>query len=209
MRPGPMIRSLFGRYEREVAEAYRKLFIDLDDFARCLKVWVPRPRRILEVGCGEGAMTERLLRAYPCTMVAAIDVTPRVGRLFRGDASRVAFSQRSVDDVVRDEPASFDLIVLCDVLHHVQLLQRHGLLSAIDQAMTEEGSLVFKDWVPSFSPVHWACKMSDRYLTGDDVQFCTATSIKALLMGVFGPDAIRAETTVSPWSNNIAYLIQR
>jgi hypothetical protein len=33
MRPGPLIRRLFGPYERQVAEAYKRLFVDLDDFA--------------------------------------------------------------------------------------------------------------------------------------------------------------------------------
>jgi len=34
MRPGPLIRRLFGPYEREITEAYRRLFIDLDEFRR-------------------------------------------------------------------------------------------------------------------------------------------------------------------------------
>ncbi len=64
MRLGPQIRRLFGPYERQVAEAYKRVFIDLDDFAGRLRLWVPHPARILEVGCGEGAMMERLATIY-------------------------------------------------------------------------------------------------------------------------------------------------
>jgi len=128
MRPGPLIRGLFGRYELAITETYRRLFVDLDDFTDRLQDWVPRPHRILGVGCGEGAMTERLSRAYPDATVTGIDITPRIGRLFRGDATRVRFFRKSVEDVARDEPASFDLVVLCDVVHHVPPLERQPLL---------------------------------------------------------------------------------
>jgi 2-polyprenyl-3-methyl-5-hydroxy-6-metoxy-1,4-benzoquinol methylase len=209
MRPGPLVRRCFGPYERAVTEVYRRLFVDLDHFVDFVRIWVPQARRILEVGCGEGAMTERLVKAYPDATVTAIDITPNVGRLFRGDAARVTFLQRSVDHVARQEPASFDLVILCDVLHHVPPPERQGLLSAIDRAMTPGGSLAFKDWIASSSPIHWLCRMSDHYLTGDDVRFCTAMSAKALLTSAFGSDAVRSEAVVRPWSNNVAYLIRR
>jgi len=38
--------------------------------------------------------------------------------------------------------------------------------------------------------------MSDRYLTGDDVEFCSTSSLKALLQSVFGQDAIRREALI-------------
>jgi 2-polyprenyl-3-methyl-5-hydroxy-6-metoxy-1,4-benzoquinol methylase len=154
-------------------------------------------------------MTERLVWAYPEALITAIDITPNLGRLYRGDARRATFLQQSVEDVAKQAPRSFDLIVLCDVLHHVPPFQRPALLSAIGDAMAPNGSFAFKDWTPSVNLIHWLCKLSDRYLTGDDVQHCTAASAKALLTGVFGPDAIRGEALVRPWSNNIAYLIRR
>ena len=87
MRPGPLVRRLFGPYE--ITEADRRLFVDLDDFMDRLQVWVRQPRRILEVGCGEGAMTERLSRAYPAATVTGTDITLRIDRLFRGESARV------------------------------------------------------------------------------------------------------------------------
>jgi ubiquinone/menaquinone biosynthesis C-methylase UbiE len=87
---------MFGPYEHGVAEMYRRIFVDLDNLAELMRIWVPRAQRILEVGCGEGAMTERLVKAYPSASVTAIDITPKVGRLFRGDASAVTFCQGTV-----------------------------------------------------------------------------------------------------------------
>jgi len=208
MRPEPAIRRLFGPYEHWVSETYRRIFIDLDDFAELLRNWVPQAQRILEVGCGEGAMTERIAKIYPQAHVTAIDITPKVGRLFRGPTSNVTFSQETVENVAVREPGSFDLVVLSDVLHHVPPAARESLMNAIAQAMTPGGSLVFKDWVISSSPIHWLCDTSDRYLTGDDVAYFTMDSINTLLIRSFGSGSIRQIDTVHPWKNNVAVLVQ-
>jgi 2-polyprenyl-3-methyl-5-hydroxy-6-metoxy-1,4-benzoquinol methylase len=204
-----LIRRLFGPYERQVTEAYKKLFVDLDDFADRLRLWVPHPGRILEVGCGEGAMMERLATIYPGATITGIDIKPTVGRLYRGDTDRVTFLQCTADDVARHDPASFDLVVLCDVLHHCGPLERPSLLSAVRRAMVPSGSLAVRDWIISSSPIHWLSRFADRYLTGDDVEFFTPQSMQALLIGAFGPDAVRSKSLVRPWSNNIAYHIRQ
>jgi len=209
MRPGPLVRRLFGPYERGVAEAYRKIFIDLDALAELMRAWVPQAQRILEVGCGEGAMTERIVRTYPAAAVKAIDITPNVGRLFRGQTSAVKFCQETVEESARREPASFDLVVLSDVMHHVPDNLRRSLMVSIDQAMAPNGSLLFKDWVISANPIHWLCAASDRYLTGDKVAYFTVGGISALVSEAFGPGTIRRTGTVRPWRNNVAVLVQR
>jgi 2-polyprenyl-3-methyl-5-hydroxy-6-metoxy-1,4-benzoquinol methylase len=209
MPPGPLIRRLFGPYERGVAEAYRRIFINLDAFAELMSAWVPQAHKILEVGCGEGAMTERIVRTYPTAAVAAIDITPNVGRLYRGNTSAVTFRQETVEAAARREPASFDLVVLSDVMHHVPADLRRTLMVSIDQAMVPGASLLFKDWVISTTPIHWLCAASDRYLTGDDVAYFTMDGINALVTGVFGPGTIRRSGTVKPWHNNVAVLVQR
>jgi 2-polyprenyl-3-methyl-5-hydroxy-6-metoxy-1,4-benzoquinol methylase len=209
MPVGPLVRQLFGPYERSVAEAYRHIFVDLDAFARLVHDWVPQPRNILEVGCGEGAMTERITKTYPSASVTAIDISPRVGRLFRGSTSKVTFCKETVESVAARNPASFDLIILADVIHHVPAGLRESLMSAIAQALTPDGSLIFKDRLVSSTPIYWLCRMSDRYLTGDKVVYFTPEGINSLVSGTFGSATIRQTGTVPPWRNNVAVLVQR
>jgi 2-polyprenyl-6-hydroxyphenyl methylase/3-demethylubiquinone-9 3-methyltransferase len=199
---------LFGPYEHAVAETYRRIFVDLDEFAELMCAWVPQAQKILEVGCGEGAMTERIVRAYPTATVTAIDISPNAGRLYRGQTSSVTFSQETVEDVACREPASFDLVVLADVIHHVPRDARQSLLSAIKQAMAANGCLIFKDWVASAAPIHWLCVMSDRYLTGDDVAYCTMDGINTLLTNTFGSGVIRQMDTLRRRHNNVVVLVQ-
>jgi len=169
--------------------------------------WAPDARRILEVGCGEGAMTERLRDGYPQARITAIDVTPRLGRLFRGDRARVRFIQAPVEEIAANEPASFDLVILSDVLHHVPTELRDSLLRAIGQALTPNGIFAFKDWMRERSLIHWACEASDRFLTGDNVAYLTDSEMRGLLAQHFGPDSLKAERRVRPWSNNVAMLV--
>ncbi len=206
---GSQIRRLFGPYERSVAETYRRIFVDLDEFAERMQAWVPQAQRILEVGCGEGAMTERIARTYPTASVTAIDITPKVGRLFRGRSSGVVFRQETVEALAAREPAAFDLIVLADVIHHVPAQARGSLMAAIEKALAPGGSLVFKDWVASSAPIHWLSLTSDRYLTGDDVAYPRPGDMEALLTSVFGPGKTYPKNTVPPWSNNVMLLVRR
>lgn len=209
MRPGPLIRRLFGPYEHAVSEAYRRIFINLDALAKVSMSWVPSAQKILEVGCGEGAMTERIVRSYPNASVTAIDITPNVGRLFRGNTANVTFRKQTIEELALREPESFDLVILSDVMHHVPPDLRPSLLSAIRQAMTPNGKLIFKDWVISAAPIHWLCEASDRYLTGGDVAYFTMDGLSSLVTDVFGSGAICRTGTVKPWCNNTAILVQR
>jgi 2-polyprenyl-6-hydroxyphenyl methylase/3-demethylubiquinone-9 3-methyltransferase len=154
-------------------------------------------------------MTERIARTYPAAAVTAIDITPNVGRLFSGATSNVTFYQETVEAIAGREPASFDLIVLADVIHHVPADARRSLMNAIERAMAPNGCLIFKDWLVSSTPIYWLCLLSDRYLTGDNVVYCTMDSIDALLTESFGPHTIRQTNTVRPWRNNIAVLVRR
>jgi 2-polyprenyl-3-methyl-5-hydroxy-6-metoxy-1,4-benzoquinol methylase len=209
MHPGPLIRRLFGPYEHQVAEAYRHIFVNLDDFGQLVHKWVPQAQRILEVGCGEGAMTERITRIYPAATITAIDITPKVGRMFRGNRVNVRFCQESVESVADRQPASYDLVILADVIHHVPIDARRSLMRGIDKAMTPGGSFIFKDWIITKTLINWLCGASDRYLTGDNVAYLTMPIMEDLVTDPFGPNTIRQTATIRPWDNNVAVLVRR
>ena len=203
---GPAIRRLFGRHEHRVAALYRAIFVDIDAYARQIGEWVPAARRILEVGCGEGAVTERLRDLYPDADILAIDITPRVGRLFRGRHDRVTFKQISVQQVAAEQPGAFDLVILSDVLHHVPAAMRRELLAAVRAAVAPGGALIFKDWERTAAPIHWLCHAGDRWLTGDRVRYLRRPEAEAMLADAFGRPAVVAQAFVKPWRNNFAML---
>ena len=203
---GPAVRRLFGRHEHRVAALYRSVFLDIQDYADRIGAWVPTARQVLEVGCGEGAVTEQLARLYPTAEILAIDVTPSVGRLYRGGRDHVRFVQTTVQAIAADRPAQFDLVILSDVLHHVPQDLRRELLHAVRETLAPGGSLIFKDWERTTSPIHWLCHAGDRWLTGDRVHYLVKPDADAMLADAFGGSPIVAEARVKPWRNNFAVL---
>jgi 2-polyprenyl-6-hydroxyphenyl methylase/3-demethylubiquinone-9 3-methyltransferase len=205
---GPFVRGLFGPFEPRLADAYRAIYLDVDALVGLILRWRPDAGQILEVGCGEGAVTQKLCLAYPRAGITAIDVTPRVGRLFRGEAGRALFLRRTVEEIAALHPAAFDLVVLCDVLHHVPVAQRRSLLAAVRECMAPQGVFVFKDWQRNFSPIHWLCHASDRWLTGDRISYLGRDEMRQRLADSFGPAALIEEARVAPWWNNLAFLVR-
>src|SRR5712692_8894223 len=110
MKIGPLVRRMFGPYERQISEFYRSIYINIDAFVELVVQWTPAPNKILEVGCGEGAVTQRLNAAFPDADITAIDITPRVGRLYRGSLERVRFMKRTVQEITVAQPGQYDLV---------------------------------------------------------------------------------------------------
>ena len=205
---GPILRAMFGKHERRVTAAYRGLYLNIDELAAQIHQWVPAASRILEVGCGEGAVTERLAAAYPGAEITAIDVTPRLGRLYDGPRDRLRFVQCTVQEIAAREPGHYHLAVLCDVLHHVPLTGRQDLLRAIRRTLTFGGVFVFKEWERNTTLIHWLCHASDHWLTGDRVSYMTCGEIHEHLTRCFGDGALVGEVRLSPWRNNLAILVR-
>lgn len=199
---------MFGKHEPLIAELWRAMFLDLDDWTAKVRSWHPNPRRVLEVGCGEGYSTSRLAKAFPNAEIVAIDIMPQVGRLYDGPEGRVNFRMQTAEALAAAEPGSFDLVIMCDVIHHIPDDIRSSVLGAVKSLLAPQGRFAVKDWARSVSPIHLLCFSSDRFLTGDRVNFLKPTEAKGLLAGVFGDNSVRDSGWVRPWRNNYAFLIQ-
>lgn len=205
---GATIRRAFGPYEREVSELYRRLFIDLDDLAGRIRDWAA-PRSILEIGCGEGALAERLAREFPRADYLGIDIIPHLGRLYDGPSDRVRFRQVDAAVLAGEAPGRFDLVVINDVLHHVPPAARRDLLAAARRLLAPDGHMILKDWVRRPTPIHAACYVADAYVGGDrGVRYMTMDEQRRLIAEGFGPEAVVAEASVAPWRHNHAFLVR-
>jgi 2-polyprenyl-3-methyl-5-hydroxy-6-metoxy-1,4-benzoquinol methylase len=208
MAIGPIIRRAFGPYEYQISAAYRAIYIDIGQLALVTQRWVPTARNILEVGCGEGAVTEHLRTLYPYAAITAIDVTANLGRLYRGPREGLRFVQCQVEQVAATDAGVYDLVILSDVLHHVPHDLRQSLLESIRTTLAPDGSFIFKDWIRTATPIHWLSYASDRWLTGDRIAYLTHQEMLSSLRNTFGGTAVIAEERIAPWRNNIAMLVK-
>ena len=208
MSLGRFIRGLFGPYERQITAAYRSIFVDLDAYVEGIESWVPNARRILELGCGEGAVTERLARSYPDAAITGIDIDPAAGRLYDGPTERVRFLTCTIQEFAASDPGKFDLIVLADVLHHVPISLRQPLLDTARTLLSADGQLAFKEWERTFAPIHWLGYFADRWITGDRISYMNRSEIIDRLRKSFGPASVIHEQRVRPWRNNLSILVR-
>jgi ubiquinone/menaquinone biosynthesis C-methylase UbiE len=93
-----------------------------------------RPRRVLEVGCGEGHLAQHLVSLSHCPdAFHACDVS--LEAVAPGLDSRLTFSAADVYDLPFTD-SSFDLVVCCEVLEHLEFP---------DRALSEIGRVAARD----------------------------------------------------------------
>ncbi len=97
----PIARRLVDGFLRSVSDLYRGA----------------RPRRVLEVGCGEGRLADHLLRNYPRPeRFAACDLedarSPEID-------PAIEFELASIYDLPHGDE-TFDLVICCEVLEHLE-----------------------------------------------------------------------------------------
>lgn len=205
---GTAVRHRLGRFEIPAAEAYRNRFINLDDLATTVAS-LAQPKRILEIGCGDGAFGERLCRVYPDAEYLGIDISPHVGRLFRGDRGRAEFRTMLSSDLVAEDPEPFDLVAIVDVLHHVPEQLRRSILVDAGTLTAPDGTIAVKDWERGRGLAHLMAYAADRYVTGDKVRFPSRDELRELIdAGLPGFSAV-CEARIPPRRNNVLYLLRR
>jgi 2-polyprenyl-3-methyl-5-hydroxy-6-metoxy-1,4-benzoquinol methylase len=183
------------------------MFVDLDAFITSIRSTVDAPATLLEIGCGDGLVTERLAVAFPTTALTAIDICAQPGRLYRGESSRARFLRSSPQDLSANESARYQLVIISDVLHHVPPPDRPLFLSSAARLMVDGGTLILKDWVRESTPAYMLGYLSDRLITGERVSFLSESELRSLAQCTFGSGAIRTEFRVKPWHCNLVLVI--
>jgi tRNA (cmo5U34)-methyltransferase len=124
----------------------------LELIAEAAAATTPQARRLLDVGCGAGNYSLKLLAALPGLDVTLIDLSePMLVRAQQRTAAAAASSVRLVQGDIRDVPldeASFDVIVAAAVLHHLRTDDEwRSVLHKMFRSLAPGGSLWIFDLV--------------------------------------------------------------
>ncbi|HKQ61854.1 MAG TPA: class I SAM-dependent methyltransferase [Candidatus Polarisedimenticolaceae bacterium] len=82
-----------------------------------------RPRRVLEAGCGEGFLTDRLRRLAPEAAVLGLDESAAILDVAAREFPQLPLVRGSIYTLPCDD-AAFDLVVACEVLEHLEDAER-------------------------------------------------------------------------------------
>jgi len=208
MKIGKMVRKMAGPLEPMLANAYREFFFDVDGFADEVAK-LGEVDQVVEIGCGEGALITSLAKRMPKTRFLGVDVCAEVGRLFEGDKDRVQFRCADAQVIVDEGRVLADLVIVCDVMHHVPVEQRHAVWDAATKLAKPSGRIVFKEWLKQGTPIYWVGYASDRYITGDEIQYETKSDWMCQMSAQAPGWGVVGEMKLRPWRTNHAFVLER
>ena len=167
-------KDRFGRikahFEKEAAvfdELFFKIMPRYEEMMRALVESLPFPRndrfKIIDLGCGTGNLSRKILAAHPKASLTCIDLAEKMLAMARakiGKSRQVSFRQGDIRDF--DYSSKYDAIVSSMALHHVErkekphfyrklhnALRRGGIFYAIDIFVSSSSHLqrlFLKQW---------------------------------------------------------------
>lgn len=145
----------------------------LELIAEAAAAVTPGARSLLDVGCGAGNYTLKLLQRLPDMDVTLVDLSRpmldrAVERVFPETAGRVEALQADIRDA-KLQPESYDVIVAAAVLHHLRTDEEwEAVFSALYASLRPGGSLWISDLVrhslPEVQALMW--RRYGEYLEG-------------------------------------------
>lgn len=129
----------------------------------------PRPRLVLDLGCGTGTLASQLAAADSSVQVLGIDGDEEVLALARQKAARfggrVSF-RKSLAANLPVEDAAVDVVVASLLIHHLPTAAKLDALRAARRALGPTGRLVIADWGQPQDPQTRAGFLALRLLDG-------------------------------------------
>lgn len=197
MSLGGLVRNILGdQLFSFVARFYRSLFVDLEAVARAVAKHVPQGASILDIGGGDGAPLNFLLKLRPDIRVTMIDLSPRLGgAIDAGHRDRVTIMpSTSIRQYAESTGSRPDCILISDVVHHVPVDERLAFFSDLNTLVGQRRiAVIIKD----VEPGHFRALLgllADRYISGDrNTALVSRAELTRIVTQGFGPVA-RIET---------------
>ena len=168
MSVGQVARRVLGPAFPLAGAVYRRTFVDVRKVAANLPV-LPAGSTLLDVGIGDGSITNPLLDRQPDLRVIGVDLAAGIGTSLRDDVrDRVELHPAtSVADLVAKQPLDISAAFMADVIHHVPPEAREGLLRDVLSAFGDRPRvLIVKELVPQ-GVRSWAAFWADRNISRD------------------------------------------
>ena len=121
------------------------------------------PRRILELGCGSGNLSELLCRRFPGASIRLVDFSGSLLRECSGRLSEFGNLEYREEDFrrLRFDPGSFDLVVSSISLHHLTDREKAEFFRGVFGWLDDGGIFSYSDQFAGVTDDLYARQMAD------------------------------------------------
>lgn len=114
--------------------------------------------RLLDVGCGTGALLHRLQQRHPAAQLSGVDPVPGMLAIARRRLPQDLELREGWAEQLPFESQRFDVVVSSNVFHYFR--EPHVALLEMARVLTPGGRLLITDWCDDYL----ACRVCDWYL---------------------------------------------
>ena len=119
---------------------------------------VPSLQKVIELGCGEGLLSEKVLKQFPDTAVVGMDLSPYMLEKTRGKLNvyENRFTARSFDLAAkewRSQLEDVDAIISSLAIHHLDDAQKRSLYKDLYNRMTVNAMIIVADIISPLSTI--------------------------------------------------------
>jgi SAM-dependent methyltransferase len=171
LTPGVLLRKALGPYLPAFARGYRRIYLNPEKLAQVIAQQLPKNASVLDVGGGDGYLSNDLLALRKDISLTLIDLATGIGQgIDPSFRNRVyIFDGKSIQDWMKERMATDSLhaVVLSDVIHHIPDSTLGDFLRDLAELCRRTHAvLIIKD----VEPGHYLATMglwADKYLSGD------------------------------------------
>ena len=105
------------------------------------------PKRILDLGCGTGNLTDQMFKKYPEAEIDALDISEEIlneSRRRFNHTPNIRYIQADFKSL-HLAPGSYDLVMSSIAIHHIEDTEKIKLYKEVFQALSNGGIFIFAD----------------------------------------------------------------
>lgn len=149
----PVVKE-YSRLAREYDTRW-SFYIEATTSATIGRLSLPPTGRVLDVGCGTGALLQELARKFPQVTLVGVDPVPEMLAVARGRVLPSTELREGWAEELPFEDNDFDVVVSCNMFHYVR--QPVSALMEMSRVLRPGGELVITDWCDDYL----ACRVCD------------------------------------------------
>lgn len=133
-------------------------YIEATTSATIARLSLPLSGRVLDVGCGTGALLQELARKFPQVTLVGVDPVAEMLAVARGRVPPSTELREGWAEELPFEDNDFDVVVSCNMFHYVR--QPVSVLMEMSRVLRPGGELLITDWCDDYL----ACRVCDWWL---------------------------------------------